>query len=108
MIEALFCEAKYGERGAPPKGFFHRVHALGPQTRAAVERRSSGLCELRMNERCTREAFDVHHIIYKSIGGTNELENLKHTCLSCHRSVHAKKDPSVSDDIARKIRWSKP
>ena len=37
------------------------------------------------------EALDVHHIIPKSRGGNNSIENLVTLCANCHRLVHAGK-----------------
>ena len=33
----------------------------------------------------------VHHIVYRSRGGTNAMSNLITLCPTCHRSVHARK-----------------
>jgi len=42
------------------------------------------LCNICKNFKHT----DVHHIISKSCGGSNEKSNLTDLCPNCHRSVH--------------------
>ena len=32
--------------------------------------------------------FDIHHIIPKSKGGTNDMSNLTYICPNCHRIAH--------------------
>ena len=39
-------------------------------------------------EMCTRRAVDIHHIKYKSRGGTDNIENLIGLCRDCHTDVH--------------------
>ena len=40
-------------------------------------------------ERCGGKAADVHHITYRSHGGTDEFENLIGLCRRCHDQAHA-------------------
>jgi len=40
-------------------------------------------CEL-----CGNPAVDIHHIIYKSQGGTDDVENLIALCRHCHDNAH--------------------
>jgi hypothetical protein len=35
--------------------------------------------------------LDRHHVVYRSLGGTNKRENLVNLCRSCHDAVHAKR-----------------
>lgn len=109
--EKQYCELRVGDARfigpiLPPK-----VDSLGKQTKAAVRLRSGGKCELRYDNNCTKEAQDIHHILFKSKGGTNELENLYHTCISCHHAIHeiglSPKSQSLSEKIAASIRWGK-
>ena len=43
------------------------------------------LCEV-----CHAEAVDIHHVIFRSQGGTNDIDNLIALCRSCHDKAHAK------------------
>jgi predicted HNH restriction endonuclease len=43
------------------------------------------LCEV-----CGKEAVDIHHILFKSQGGTNDIENLIGLCRCCHDAAHGK------------------
>lgn len=46
------------------------------------------LCEV-----CNRHTADIHHILFKSQGGTDEYENLIALCTgddSCHDKAHGK------------------
>ena len=40
-------------------------------------------CEL-----CKRRAVDIHHIKYRSRGGTDNIENLIGLCRDCHTDAH--------------------
>ena len=35
-------------------------------------------------EICNNESVDVHHLIYRSHGGTDDIENLMALCRRCH------------------------
>lgn len=101
------CEVRHSDPREKDK--IVKVGPIGKQTRAAVELRSGGLCEIR-SARCTRAASDIHHSIYRRFGGTNELENLRHICGSCHQGIHAADNPKkerekIGDYLARKIKW---
>lgn len=40
---------------------------------------------------CTRrDGLSAHHIIYRSQGGDDALDNLVSLCTNCHRAVHNK------------------
>ena len=41
------------------------------------------LCEV-----CSSKSVDIHHIIYKSQGGKDEIDNLIALCRSCHDKAH--------------------
>lgn len=34
-------------------------------------------------------AVEIHHIVYRSRGGTHDTSNLVSLCADCHRDVHA-------------------
>jgi 5-methylcytosine-specific restriction endonuclease McrA len=41
------------------------------------------------NESCgSREGLHPHHIIYKSHGGPDTMDNLVTVCHECHRRIH--------------------
>lgn len=39
-------------------------------------------------EECGAVACDVHHVVKLSQGGSDEVENLKSLCRSCHEKYH--------------------
>ena len=60
-----------------------------------VKARSNGQCEVYLPEyhesferlfirRCLRKATEIHHLKYRSRGGTDSLDNLLHVCKVCH------------------------
>ena len=51
------------------------------------------LCEIR-GKRCQNVAVDVHHIVFKGMGGGNKDDkpsNLAFTCRACHEDAHSYK-----------------
>jgi hypothetical protein len=50
-----------------------------------VRDRDGGLCRV---PGCSRAAADVHHIIFRSRGGTHGLENQVSLCAAHHRAIH--------------------
>lgn len=53
-------------------------------------------------------ACDVHHIIPKKVGGTDDHENLTVLCPNCHRVAHAKDErdfPTFADLVGDE--WKK-
>ena len=49
-----------------------------------------GYCEtdIILCEVCSCQAVDIHHITYKSQGGSDEIENLIALCRDCHNRAH--------------------
>ena len=39
-------------------------------------------------EVCNAKAVDIHHIIFRSQGGSDEIENLMGLCRECHNNAH--------------------
>ena len=37
---------------------------------------------------CGHRAIDIHHIVFKSHGGTNDERNLILLCRACHKKAH--------------------
>ena len=48
-----------------------------------------GIDDVILCEVCGRVAVDIHHIKYRSRGGTDEIDNLMALCRSCHDKAHA-------------------
>ena len=42
-------------------------------------------------EACERVACDVHHVVYRSHGGSDDINNLVGLCRECHDKAHARK-----------------
>ena len=42
-------------------------------------------------ERCGKTPCVIHHIVYKSQGGSDEYKNLIALCTGCHELAHKKK-----------------
>ncbi len=40
-------------------------------------------------ENCGKVAVDIHHLIFRSQGGKNNIENLMALCRKCHQMAHA-------------------
>jgi hypothetical protein len=56
-----------------------------------VIRRARGCCEYCQNQlRFTNQAFSIEHIIPKSRGGKNSLDNLALSCQSCNNHKYTK------------------
>ena len=51
--------------------------------RRHVVERDGGRCVL-----CLQNGTDVHHVIYRSQGGTDSLNNLVLLCRHCHERAH--------------------
>jgi hypothetical protein len=40
-------------------------------------------------EVCNNKAVDIHHIVFKSRGGKDEIDNLQALCRECHDKAHS-------------------
>ena len=57
------------------------------------------LCEV-----CNAVAVDIHHIIFRSQGGKNNIDNLIALCRNCHDISHGKvKDKTLAVDQLKSI-----
>lgn len=52
---------------------------------------------------CGTIATDIHHIIYKSQGGTDDIGNLVPLCRSCHDRAHYKKEPYIAKEYLQEL-----
>lgn len=71
-------------RGRPPG---NRSKIPG-SVRQAVERRSGGRCEARVNGHCAGKGGHLHHKRMRSQGGQHTEENLIDVCMHCHQWIH--------------------
>ena len=46
-------------------------------------------------EICNKQAVDIHHILFKSRGGKDEIENLAALCRDCHLTAHSNAEFNV-------------
>ena len=73
---------KYKQAGRPSKDRVEDARAL---KKRLIDARES------KRQRCTYSDVNilvVHHIIRRSDGGTNDLENLELICPNCHAEIH--------------------
>ena len=54
-------------------------------------------CDLLYCAVCGRIAVNLHHIVYKSQGGTDEPSNLISLCMECHDGHHTRNEPSTNE-----------
>ena len=47
-------------------------------------------------EVCGKQAVDIHHIVYKSAMGSDNIENLIGLCRDCHQQSHFLKEPFLT------------
>jgi len=55
-------------------------------------------------ENCGKPANDIHHLTFRSQGGTDKIENLIAVCRDCHNKAHNSKE---FNEKLRKIHLSK-
>ena len=75
---------------ASPEDFEIGPRNETPLTKAkikAIQIRSRGMCEIK-SKHCTGEAFDIHHVLHRALGGPNHIDNLKNACRACHGREH--------------------
>lgn len=60
----------------------------------AVIKRDNGLCVL-----CGSQANDVHHIIFRSHGGKDDVNNCVCLCRECHELAHGLHKYVSANDI---------
>ena len=50
-------------------------------------------------EYCHSRAVDIHHVIFRSQGGKDEISNLVALCRKCHESAHS--DKAFNNELKR-------
>jgi 5-methylcytosine-specific restriction endonuclease McrA len=54
---------------------------------------SLGIDDVIICEKCNnKKAVDIHHIIFRSQGGSDNIDNLIALCRDCHNKAHADKE----------------
>ena len=87
------------------ENYRHWGYQKGPNygfanTRAKVLNRDNYTCQVCKNKRKDRK-LDVHHIVFRSKGGSDEETNLITLCNSCHTDLHKNK---INPDFKGKIK----
>ena len=83
-----------------------------PKTQRKLARRQDGLCVVCLQSLLNDEALHVHHVVPKSRGGTDSLQNLVLVHLYCHQQLHANPvvrviDPTPLSRPPRRL-WTQP
>lgn len=47
-----------------------------------------GIDDVILCEHCHKKACDLHHIVYRSHGGSDEVDNVVALCRKCHQMAH--------------------
>jgi 5-methylcytosine-specific restriction endonuclease McrA len=58
------------------------------RSRHEVVQRCGGLCEARTSLACSSRAQHIHHLRFRSQGGSDAASNLIAVCLVCHDWIH--------------------
>lgn len=84
----------------------HVIHARDPKTVNSVKELSSRTVS-KLLKRCgvgcaicgwSEASCDIHHIVSKKSGGTDDHSNLVVLCPNCHRKVHSG-DPTLTPEL---------
>jgi len=80
QVDALACDARVRRPGQPNRA------TIAPSVRAAVMARDRHRCA---TPGCGATIFlEVHHVLPRNRGGSNQAENLITLCSRCHRFAH--------------------
>jgi hypothetical protein len=94
-----------GDRAPQRPGFFDRsemnltgaVERDWRKTRESILRRDKFKC-VECEKPCHRDEADIHHVIPRSAGGSDEPSNLITLCDGCHAAHH----PKLAAGLARR------
>lgn len=50
---------------------------------------------------CGRPAVNLHHVIHRSHGGTDDPSNLVPMCFNCHSGHHDRNDPTTEEILMK-------
>lgn len=50
---------------------------------------------------CQRQATEMHHVIFKSQGGTDHPDNLAPLCRDCHNAIHHGRDSQHKAEVLK-------
>jgi hypothetical protein len=93
MLEAALCDARRHRKGEKNRA------TIPPSVRREVMARDGHRCR---TAGCGGAHFlDVHHIVPRALGGTNDPENLATLCSACHRMIHERVDGSAAWPLRR-------
>jgi 5-methylcytosine-specific restriction endonuclease McrA len=65
---------------------------MKPYIRAYLKHHNIGEQDVLLCEKCGARAVDIHHIIFRSQGGKDNIENLIALCRECHIKAHNNKE----------------
>lgn len=54
-------------------------------------------CDVLFCKMCPQVAVNLHHVKYKSQGGTDDPDNLIPLCFDCHSGHHDKNKPTTKE-----------
>jgi len=54
-------------------------------------------CDILFCANCFAKATQLHHIKYKSQGGTDDVKNLIPLCFTCHSRHHTRNEPTTEE-----------
>jgi len=54
-------------------------------------------CDILQCANCGAVASQIHHIKYRSKGGTDDFDNLIHLCFKCHSGHHTQNKPTTEE-----------
>lgn len=79
----------------PARGTAAKLRLARKRAADAMLTANAAIVRERDGNRCrfcrSGDMVEVHHIVYRSRGGTHHASNLVCLCGRCHRAVHAKK-----------------
>ena len=61
---------------------------MKPHVKAYLKHFKYGEQDFIRCEHCGKKAVDIHHIVYRSHGGKDEIDNLIALCRGCHEMAH--------------------